>query len=62
LYLGWFGVRTCFVGLLGGFVLAAATGVALIAAGRATRKSQLPFGPFMLAGAFPAILASGVGS
>lgn len=61
LYLGWFGVRTWFAGLLGGFVLAAVTGIVLIAAGRATRKSQLPFGPFMLAGAFAAILASGLG-
>jgi leader peptidase (prepilin peptidase)/N-methyltransferase len=60
LYLGWFGARTWFAGLLGGFVLAAVTGIALIAAGRATRKSQLPFGPFMLAGALAAILASGL--
>jgi leader peptidase (prepilin peptidase)/N-methyltransferase len=59
LYLGWFGARTWFAGLLGGFVLAAVTGIALIVAGRATRKSQLPFGPFMLAGALAAILVSG---
>jgi leader peptidase (prepilin peptidase)/N-methyltransferase len=60
LYLGWFGARTWFAGLLGGFVLAAVTGIALIAVGRATRKSQLPFGPFMLAGALAAILVSGL--
>ncbi|MBV9379058.1 MAG: hypothetical protein JOY82_21805 [Streptosporangiaceae bacterium] len=56
LYFGWCGARTFAAGLVGGFVLAAVFGVALIAAGRATRKTQLPFGPFMLAGAVGAIL------
>jgi leader peptidase (prepilin peptidase) / N-methyltransferase len=60
LYLGWFGARVFLAGLLGGFVLAAVFGVALIAAGRATRKTQVPFGPFMLAAAVTAILVLGV--
>lgn len=59
LYLGWFGARAFLTGLAGGFVLAAVFGVALIAAGRATRKTQVPFGPFMLAGAVGAILILG---
>jgi leader peptidase (prepilin peptidase) / N-methyltransferase len=46
-------------GLAGGFVLAAVAGLALIAAGRATRKTQVPFGPFMLGGAMAAVLIFG---
>jgi leader peptidase (prepilin peptidase)/N-methyltransferase len=41
-------------------VLAAVVGLAMIAAGKATRKSQLAFGPFMLAGAIAVIVASGL--
>lgn len=59
LYLGWCGARTFATGLAGGFVLAAVFGVALIVAGRASRKTQIPFGPFMLAGAVAAILVLG---
>jgi leader peptidase (prepilin peptidase)/N-methyltransferase len=44
------------VALLGGFVLAAVVGVILIAAGRATRKTHIPFGPFMLAAALAVLL------
>jgi leader peptidase (prepilin peptidase) / N-methyltransferase len=47
-------------GLLGAFALAAMAGLGLIAAGRATRKSQIPFGPFMLASAIAVIAASGL--
>lgn len=56
LYLGWFGLTAVLAGLLGGYLLAAVTGIGLIAARRATRKSQLPFGPFLLAGALAVIL------
>jgi len=60
LYLGWLGAAAVAAGLLGAFVLAALAGLGLIAAGRATRKSQLPFGPFMLASAIAVIAASGL--
>ena len=60
LYLGWLGAAAVAAGLLGAFVLAALTGLGLIASGRATRKSQLPFGPFMLASAIAVIAASGL--
>ena len=43
-----------------GSMLAALAGVGLIAAGRATRKTQIPFGPFMLASAVAVIAASGL--
>jgi leader peptidase (prepilin peptidase) / N-methyltransferase len=59
LYLGWCGARTFATGLIGGFVLAAVFGIALIVAGRASRKTQIPFGPFMLAGAVAAVLVLG---
>jgi len=60
LYLGWLGAAAVAAGLLGAFALAALAGLGLIAAGRATRKSQLPFGPFMLASAIAVISASGL--
>jgi leader peptidase (prepilin peptidase)/N-methyltransferase len=59
-YLGWLGPAAVAAGLLGAFALAALAGLGLIAAGRATRKSQLPFGPFMLASAIAVIAASGL--
>lgn len=59
LYLGWFGLRVFLVGLLAGFALAAVTGVALVAARRATWKTQLPYGPFMFAGVLAAVLIWG---
>jgi leader peptidase (prepilin peptidase) / N-methyltransferase len=58
LYLGWIGTAALVIGLAAGFVLAGVTGIGLIAAGKATRKSQIPFGPFMLAGAL-AVIAVG---
>ena len=60
LYLGWLGLAAVAAGLLGAFVLAASAGLGLIATGRATRKSQIPFGPFMLVSAIAVIAASGL--
>ena len=37
---------------------AAVYGTALLISGRATRKQRIPFGPFMIAGAFLAVLLS----
>jgi leader peptidase (prepilin peptidase) / N-methyltransferase len=56
LYLGWLGAGAVIAGLLGGYLLAAVTGIGLITTRRATRKSHLPFGPFMLAGALAVIV------
>jgi leader peptidase (prepilin peptidase)/N-methyltransferase len=55
--LGWVSWDATLWGTLIGFVLAAVTGVALMVARRAGRKTALPFGPFMLAGAWIALLA-----
>jgi leader peptidase (prepilin peptidase) / N-methyltransferase len=59
LYLGWVGTAALVIGLAAGYVLAGLTGIGLIAAGKATRKSQIPFGPFMLAGALAVIAVGG---
>ncbi|HYO39377.1 MAG TPA: prepilin peptidase [Nocardioidaceae bacterium] len=51
LALGWLGWGPTLVGLLGGFVVGAVVGVGLILGGRAGRRTRVPHGPFMLAGA-----------
>jgi leader peptidase (prepilin peptidase)/N-methyltransferase len=61
LYLGWLGVGALVAGLFAGYLLAAVAGLALLATGRASRKSLLPFGPFLLVGTLIAILLSGLG-
>ena len=59
LYLGWFGASALLIGVFGGYLLAAVTAVGLLLAGRATRKSLLPFGPFLLASSLAVIVAGG---
>jgi leader peptidase (prepilin peptidase) / N-methyltransferase len=61
LYLGWLGVRAVVAGLFIGYLLAAIAGLALLATRRASRKSRVPFGPFLLAGTLTAIAVSGLG-
>jgi leader peptidase (prepilin peptidase)/N-methyltransferase len=56
--LAWLSWPTLLAGAFVGFVLAALVGVTLLAMRRAGPKSAMPFGPFMLAGAWVAILAS----
>lgn len=58
LYLGWTGPGALLAGLLGAFVLAAVTGIGLILARRATRQSQIPFGPFLIAATLATVLAA----
>jgi len=55
--LAWLGWRALLAGTLAGFLLAGLYGAALLISGRATRKQHIPFGPFMIAGAFLVILA-----
>jgi leader peptidase (prepilin peptidase)/N-methyltransferase len=55
--LAWRGWTSLISGGFAGFLLAAVYGIALLISGRATRKQQIPFGPFMIAGAFLVILA-----
>jgi len=56
--LAWRGWSALVVGGLAGFGFAAVYGTALLISGRATAKQQIPFGPFMIAGAFLAVLLS----
>jgi leader peptidase (prepilin peptidase)/N-methyltransferase len=55
MYLGYLGWGTLAVGAFFGFALGGVIGVTLMATGRATRKSKIPFGPFMLSGALGAV-------
>lgn len=50
---------TFLVGAFMGFLLGAVVGVLLMANGKAGRKTAVPFGPFMILGAFTAILGAG---
>ena len=56
LYLGWIGWGPLAVGWLAAFLLGGGFAVALMATGRATRRSALPFGPWLLVGAWVGIL------
>ncbi|HET8617292.1 MAG TPA: prepilin peptidase [Actinomycetales bacterium] len=56
--LGWLGWGALAVGAFLGFALGGILGVALMVAGRAGRKSKIPFGPFMLLGALIAVFAA----
>lgn len=56
LFLGWFGWDALVVGALAAFLLGGVYGVILILARRARRTTGIPFGPWMLAGAWVGIL------
>lgn len=55
-YLSWGSLLTA---AFLGFLLGAVAGVALIALGRAGRRTAVPFGPFMLLGAVSSVLGAG---
>ncbi|MFJ3639100.1 prepilin peptidase [Streptomyces sp. NPDC090108] len=55
--LGWYGWPTVLLGTFAGFVSGALYGGALVVLRRADRGSAIPFGPFLLAGAFAGLLA-----
>lgn len=59
-YLGWFGIAALIAGLFAAFALTALTGLALMVAGRASRKSHLPLGAFMVAAALAVIAVGGL--
>jgi leader peptidase (prepilin peptidase)/N-methyltransferase len=55
MYLGFLGWGTLAVGAFFGFVFGGIFGIALMVVNRANRKSKIPFGPFMIAGALVAV-------
>jgi leader peptidase (prepilin peptidase) / N-methyltransferase len=59
LALGWLSWGTVAVGVFAGFLLGGLAGVAAILVLGLTRKSLLPFGPWLVAGALLGVLAGG---
>ena len=60
--LAWFGWRTLIAGTVAGFLIGGLFGIGLLLARRATRRQRIPFGPFMIAGAFLAVLVTAAGA
>ena len=56
--LGYLSYLALVIGAFVGFVLGAVLGLALILSRRGSRKSAIPFGPFMIAGALLAVFAA----
>ncbi|OXS31860.1 prepilin peptidase [Streptomyces sp. XY006] len=54
--LGWYGWPTVMLGTFAGFLLGALYGLTLILTRRATRKTAIPFGPFLITGALLGLL------
>lgn len=54
---GWFGPGHVLSGVVAGFLLGGVVGLGLLLARRTTRKSPIPFGPFLVAGFFLSGLA-----
>ena len=54
-YLGWSNPGLALVGLFFGFVVGAVVGVVMMIAGRAGRRTALPFGPFLAVGSMVAL-------
>jgi leader peptidase (prepilin peptidase)/N-methyltransferase len=57
LFLGFLGWQHLIVGVAAAFILGGVLGLALILIGKASRKSGIPFGPWMLAGTWIGIYA-----
>jgi leader peptidase (prepilin peptidase)/N-methyltransferase len=57
LYTGFLGWGAWAVALFGGFFIGGVFSIGLVLAGRAGRKSKVPYGPFMVLGAMLAIFA-----
>jgi leader peptidase (prepilin peptidase)/N-methyltransferase len=55
LYLGWLGYGVLFVGIFAGSLLGGVVGIGLLASRQASRKTKVPYGPFMVAGAMVAV-------
>jgi len=56
LHLGWLGPGAVIVGAMAGHVIFLPYALALLVTGGAGRRTQLPYGPFMIAGALLAVL------
>ncbi|MER6122918.1 A24 family peptidase [Streptomyces sp. NPDC001795] len=54
--LGWYGWPTVVLGTFAGFLFGGLYGLGLVLARRAGRRTAIPFGPFLIAGAFVGLL------
>lgn len=54
--LGWYGWGVLFLGGFAGFLFGAVYGLGLVVLRRAGRRTGIPFGPFMIAGALTGVL------
>ena len=59
MYLGWFGWGALAFGWFAAFLLGGAFAIGLLLTRRANRKSGVPFGPWMITGAFLGLVAGG---
>lgn len=59
MFLGYLGWDALVVGAFSAFVLGGIFGIALLVSRKASRKSGIPFGPWMLAGAWVGVLFGG---
>jgi leader peptidase (prepilin peptidase)/N-methyltransferase len=59
LYLAFLGWSALAVGTFAGFLLGGLFSIMLVVLGRGGRKTKVPYGPFMFAGALVGILAGG---
>jgi leader peptidase (prepilin peptidase) / N-methyltransferase len=57
MYLGWLGWSQLAVGLFMGFLVGGVAGIVLIASGRGKLKTAIPYGPYLLLGAWIGVLA-----
>jgi leader peptidase (prepilin peptidase)/N-methyltransferase len=57
MFLGYLGVAPLVVGVFAAFLLGGIAGIVLLLTRRGTRRTAIPFGPWMLAGAWLGILA-----
>ena len=60
LFLGWVSLPAVLTGLLLGMLAAAFTGIALMVARKADRKTEIAYGPFLIAGSWAALALEGV--
>jgi leader peptidase (prepilin peptidase)/N-methyltransferase len=58
--LGWYGWAVLFAGGFAGFLFGALYGAGLMVMRRAGRRTGIPFGPFMIAGALTGLLLGGL--
>ncbi|GGN86082.1 prepilin peptidase [Streptomyces albiflavescens] len=54
--LGWYGWSVVFLGTFAGFLFGGLYGMGLVMVRRAGRKTSIPFGPFLIAGAYVGLL------